>query len=52
MAQKNAMIATKRGGKVATTLSKSGVTTASDSQNGAEKLANGVEALLISDLSL
>ena len=52
VAQKNVMIATKRGGKVATTLSKSGVTAASDSQNGAEKLANGVEALLISDLSL
>ena len=47
-AQKKAAAAAKRGGKAAATSSKSAAA-ASDSQNGAEKLANGVEALLISD---
>ena len=42
----------KKGEKVTATSSKSATTAASDSQNRAEKLANGVEALLISDLSL
>ena len=46
-------MAAKRGGKAAVTSSKLvAVAVASDSQNRAEKLANGVEALLISDLSL
>ena len=50
-AQKKAAAAAKRGGKAAATSSKSAAAAAaaSDSQNGAEKLANGVEALLISD---
>ncbi|KAF3956851.1 hypothetical protein CMV_018072 [Castanea mollissima] len=47
-AQKKAAAAAKRGGKAAATSSKSAAA-AADSQNGAEKLANGVEALLISD---
>nr|XP_023912795.1 ABC transporter F family member 1 [Quercus suber] len=47
-AQKKAAAAAKRGGKAAATSSKSAAA-ASDSQNGVEKLANGVEALLISD---
>ena len=49
--KKAATATAKRGGKVAATSLKSTATT-SNSQNGAEKLANGVEALLISDLSL
>ncbi|KAM3740546.1 hypothetical protein ACB098_08G106400 [Castanea mollissima] len=49
-AQKKAAAAAKRGGKAAATSSKSAAAAAAaDSQNGAEKLANGVEALLISD---
>ncbi|XP_023912795.2 LOW QUALITY PROTEIN: ABC transporter F family member 1 [Quercus suber] len=46
-AQKKAAAAAKRGGKAAATSSKSAA--AASSQNGVEKLANGVEALLISD---
>ncbi|GMY15958.1 ABC transporter F family member 1 [Fagus crenata] len=45
-AQKKAAAAAKRGGKAATSSSKSASASA---DNGAEKLANGVEALLISD---
>ena len=40
----------KRGGKAVATSSK--LVAASDLQNGAKKLGNGVEALLISILSL
>ena len=42
----------KRGEKATATSSKLATTAASDSQNRAEKLANRVKALLISDLSL
>lgn len=48
-AQKKAAAAAKRGGKAAATSSKSAVTASVGSQNGVEKLADGVEALLISD---
>ena len=50
--KKKVAAAAKRGGKAAMTLSKSTVAVALDSENGAKKLANGVEAFLISDLSL
>ena len=42
----------KKAAAAAKTLSKSTVAVALDSENGAKKLANGVEAFLISDLSL
>lgn len=46
-AQKKAAAAAKRGGKAAS--SKASAAAASESQNGADKLANGVGALEISD---
>ena len=49
-AQKKAAVVAKRGGKAVATSSK--LVAASDLQNGAKKLGNGVEALLISNLSL
>ena len=50
--KKKVAAAAKRGGKAAMTSLKSTVAVALDLENGEEKLANGVEALLISDLSL
>ena len=52
VSKKKAATAAKRGGKAAMASSKSTVVVALDLENGAKKLANGVEALLISDLSL
>ncbi|XP_040991765.1 ABC transporter F family member 1 [Juglans microcarpa x Juglans regia] len=48
-AQKKAAAAAKRGGKAAAASSKSAAGVSSDSQNGAEKLANGFDAFAISD---
>lgn len=48
-AQKKAAAAAKRGGKAAAASSKSVAGVSSDSQNGAEKLANGFDSFAISD---
>ncbi|KAG6627675.1 hypothetical protein CIPAW_15G145800 [Carya illinoinensis] len=47
--KKKAVVAAKRGGKAAAASSKSAAVVSSDSQNGAEKLANGFDAFAISD---